>query len=71
MMASGGSSNGDRPLPSIGEWTAVASANRGVLGTWRADCEELDEDSDAVRPLSCNGVGLLAVRFVLVLRAAE
>lgn len=51
----------------MGEWTAVASANRGVLGTWRADCEELDDDSDAVRPLvSCSGAGLLAVRFVLV-----
>jgi hypothetical protein len=72
MLASGGSSNGERPLPSIGEWTAVASANRGVLGTWRADCEEFAEDSDAVRPLvSCSGAGLLAVRFVLVLRAAE
>lgn len=56
----------------MGEWTAVASANRGVLGIWRPDCEELVDDSDAVRPLeSCNGAGLLAVRSVLVLRAAE
>lgn len=65
MLASGGSSNGERPLPSIGEWTAVASANRGVLGTWSADCVELVEDSDAVRPLSWSGVGLLAVRVCI------
>jgi hypothetical protein len=68
MLASGGSSNGERPLPSMGEWTAVASAKRGVRGTWRVESEEVEEDSDAVRSLfSWSGVGFaLAGEAVLV-----
>jgi len=46
VLGAGGSANGDRlsSLGSTGEYTDVASANRGVLGTLSDDAEEeLDE----------------------------
>lgn len=41
----GGSAKGDRlsSLASMGEYTVVASANRGVRGTLREASEELDD----------------------------
>lgn len=55
-MVVGGSANGDRlsSLGSIGEYTVVASAKRGVRGTFRDDS---DEELDDVRSLD-KGVGL-------------
>jgi hypothetical protein len=57
---SGGSANGDRSGGSIGEYTAVASAKRGVLGpgTLRESAEESDETLAEVCVL-INGGGLL------------
>lgn len=55
-MVSGGSANGDRlsSLGSIGEYTVVASAKRGVRGTFSDDSDMVD----AVRSL-VKGVGRL------------
>lgn len=55
-LVSGGSANGDRlsSLGSIGEYTAVASAKRGVRGTFSDDSDTVD----CVRSL-LNGVGRL------------
>ena len=54
-MGAGGSANGDRlfSLASIGEYTVVASAKRGVLGTLSDDA---DEELDEARSRD-NGVG--------------
>lgn len=55
-MVPGGSANGDRlsSLGSIGEYTVVASANRGVRGAF----SDVSETVDAVRSL-LKGVGRL------------
>jgi hypothetical protein len=54
-LVSGGSANGDllSSLGSIGEYTVVASANRGVLGTFK---DASDDMLDIVRSL-VKGVG--------------
>jgi hypothetical protein len=60
MFDSGGSANGDRSGGSIGEYTAVASAKRGVLGpgTLRESVEESEETLADV-PVLIKGGGLL------------
>ena len=56
-LDSGGSANGDLSGPSIGEYTAVASAKRGVLGP--GTLRESAEESDAAVPVLINGGGRL------------
>ena len=65
-MISGGSANGERSGGSIGEYTVVASAKRGVLGTLSESREESDERLADVRVRTSGGGRLLSVMAEMV-----